>query len=145
MITSTTSAAPRSQGGSRGATPATSVHVLRVKFSPTQVSAPLLTESGHPVTLPRGAMVIGVVGGGGATGGSDPTVHIGHATDADAFVVDLPADLPSVRDSTLLGDESPAPLATNVELYGGVGASAATGGEVTAWIEFMLNDGGGFP
>lgn len=142
MATSTTQSVFRSQGGGKGATPAVSPLAIRVQFDPTQASAALTTGDGKAATLPAGAIVIGVTSLGGGTGGSSPTVDVGTAADPDGFVNELPADTVSIRDTTLLGALTGAALAADTPLYGGVGASAATGGTVTVWVEYIPNDDG---
>lgn len=138
-----TIAVPRSQGGSRGGSPATIPLALRVQFNPTQTSAALTTGDGKAATLPAGAIVIGALSLGGGTGGASPTVNIGTAADPNGFLGELPADAIAVSlDGALLGVLAGAALAADTPLYGGVGASAATGGTTTAWVLYLPNDDG---
>ena len=124
-----------STGKSTGPTPAVVPSMLKVSFDPTQVSA------GLGVYLPKGARVTNVQGYGGATGGIAPTVDIGILGTLDGFGAELPAGAVTGLDSqpgSLVGTV----LTADQEVYGGVGASAATGGTVTAGIFYVMDDDG---
>lgn len=115
-----------------GPSPATPVYTLYASVPATQASAPL------GVSLPKGAVVMAVNGIGGGTGGESPTIHIGTEADPDAYAADLAADVASFHDSEAYGDEMGVRTTEVTPLYGGVGASAATGGAVEVWVYFVL-------
>lgn len=88
-------------------------------------------------TLPAGAIPLGVAGDGGATGGTNPTVVVGTGADDDGFAAAMDADAPSVGNSgALTGTE----ITVNTEVFGKVGASAATGGTVGVTMTYVLSD-----
>lgn len=123
------------QKGTKGATPAVGLLALTFSFDPTQSSA------GVGKVLPKGAIPLSVANlNGGATGGTNPTVDIGTSGDSDGFSNELDADgaTAPVITGALLGAE----LTEDTEIYAGVGASAATGGSVTAMINFIMADDG---
>ena len=103
---------------------------------------PILASTDTGVKLPSGAIVTDVVTDGGATGGISPTVDIGTSTDPDGFVNEGDADL--ARNSNLakgtLGVLAYTALAADTSIFAGVGASAATGGTVTAKIFYYRQD-----
>lgn len=115
------------------ATPAPLVACLVFSFDPTAASA------GTGTILPKGAIPLYVQNlDGGATGGTDPTVDIGTAADSDGFAAELDADARGAPAATgaLLG----VTLTADTEVYAGVGASAGTGGTVTAAIYYVMED-----
>jgi len=140
--TATTQAIPRSQGGNSAGTPAVPSLFIKASFDPTQVSAALTAGDGQAVVLPEGAIVTSVNSLGGSTGGTNPTVDVGTSADPDAFANELPSDTLTLRDATILGASAGTVLATDTTVYGGVGASAATGGTTTILIEYVPSDNG---
>lgn len=107
----------------------TPVLALRASFDPT--SAPQLSLG----TLPKGAIPLGVDSLGGATGGTNPTVDIGTAADNDGLANELDADGVAFNGTgALTGVE----LTTNTEIFGKVGASAATGGTTTVVVKYIM-------
>lgn len=117
--------------GSSAATPAVGLQGIEISFDPTQASASL------GVTLPKGAKVLRVDGFGGATGGTNPTVDIGTSTDSDAFAAEQDADAAT---SAGTGASTFTELTEDTEVYGGVGASAATGGTFVGVIVYIMAD-----
>lgn len=122
-------------GPSTTATRAGGLFVLVGSFDPTSSSQVSL---GY---LPPNARVLDVVSYGGATGGSSPTVDVGTGDD-DGYANELDADGVSsaVADGTtgsLIGAVVSATAETQV--FGKVGASAATGGTTTVAIHFVVD------
>lgn len=117
---------------------ANSYVVMAVPFSfdPTSSSQIALA------TLPPNARVIDVVGYGGATGGTNPTVDIGTAGDDDGIANELDCDAASTRASSAAakGALMNTVLSTTARtiIYGKVGASAATGGTFAGAIEYII-------
>ena len=105
-------------------------------FDPTAASAAISRTDGQTLTLPQGARVVAVMGDGGATGGTNPTVDIGTSGDGDAFVNEMDADGATI---TIGGASSGAAMSADTEVYGGVGASAATGGTVVVAILYTFD------
>ncbi len=123
------------QKGTKNATPAVGLLALKFSFDPTAASATVNK------TLPIGAIPLFVQNmDGGATGGTNPTVDIGTSGDADGFANELDADGSTGLTNTgaLLGVE----LTAETEVFAGVGASAATGGTVTAILYYIMSDSG---
>lgn len=120
------------QSGGRRKTAKGNVRLSLVgSFDPTSASQVSL------FTLPAGSRPLDVISYGGATGGTNPTVDVGTADD-DGLANELDADAVSsaVADGTggaLLGTV----LADDTEIFGKVGASAATGGTTTVVVEYI--------
>lgn len=127
-----------SSSSSTGPTPAVMTSVLRISFDPTAATA------AQGVTIPAGARVIGLQTDGGGTGGISPTIDIGTATDDDAFGAEVPADSAQnlTIGATTAGVSFGTILASDEEVWAGVGASAATGGTVVALIHWIMDDDG---
>ena len=87
-------------------------------------------------TLPNGARPIGVICLGGATGGTNPTVIIGSSGDDNGFADELDADANYTEGGN--GALTGVLLATDTEVFGKVGASAATGGTTTVIIQYIM-------
>lgn len=87
-------------------------------------------------TLPNGGRPLGVVCLGGATGGTNPTVDIGTSVDQDGFAAELDADAAYTEGGN--GALTGVVLATDTEVFGMVGASAATGGTTTVVIQYIM-------
>lgn len=125
--------------GRPGASPAnlaSAVMALHASFDPTSASQVELGE------LPAGATPIDVVGLGGATGGTNPTVDIGTSGDADGFANELDCDaaISYASVATTLGALIGTQLTSKTTVYGNVGASAATGGTVKVLILYIVED-----
>lgn len=123
-------------GGLSRATKASAVFCLRASFDPTSSTQILLG------TLPPRSRVIDVVSMGGGTGGTNPTVDIGTVGTSDGFANELRADavrsaVASTTAGTLVGTLNTA----NVDVYGKVGASAATGGTAVVLVQYTLEEG----
>ena len=109
--------------------------VAEISFDPTAASA----STG--VTLPSGAIITDVVPDGGATGGASPTIDIGTSGTSDAYVAEGDADgRTSALAAGTLGAGAGVALTADTLVYAGVGASAATGGTVTAKIMYYRQD-----
>jgi len=128
-------------GGDDGASKVPVVNMLPFSFDPTSSSQVLLG------TLPKGARVTDVVGYGGATGGTNPTVDIGTSGDDDGFANELDCDAAASSAVTagtagaLIWDKQTSPVA----VYGKVGASAATGGTFVGVMLFIIDAGSDNP
>jgi len=137
MATNTTKAVLRSKGGSSVATPAPTVLSLKVTVDPTASSA------GTGKYLPANAVPINVLGAGGSTGGTNPTIDVGVSGDGDAFANELVSDAFSdAVQATTGGASLGVKLTADTEIYAGVGASAATGGTTTFYVMFIMDDDG---
>jgi hypothetical protein len=125
----------RQYGYKKTATPAVLLSCIKFTFDPTQATATVSK------TLPKGAIPLFAQNmDGGATGGTDPTVDIGTLADDNGFADELDADAKTGLISTgaLLGVE----LTADTIVYAGVGASAGTGGTVTALLYYIMSDNG---
>lgn len=129
----TTSRSYMRHKGSADATPAVAPYTHVLSFDPTQASASL------GITLPKGAIVFPIQGLGGATGGTNPTVDIGTSGDGDAFAAEQDAD---ATFSNGVGASTGVELTEDTEVFGGVGASAATGGTFTGLLQYVMADDG---
>ena len=122
-------------GGLSRATKAPAVFALPFSFDPTSSTQVLLG------TLPPNSRVFDVVGFGGTTGGTNPTVDIGTLADDDGYVNELQGD--SVKSAVAAG-KTGALLNTlqsaATAVYGKVGASAGTGGTFTGKVLFTLEE-----
>lgn len=133
MVTTTKFPKGLAIGGRKGGKtdPSGVLAIARASFDPTSATQiPLFT-------LAAGSIPLWAISYGGATGGTDPTVNIGTDTDEIAFSGNLPADS-SVRRQfgTLLNFQ----LGEDTIVYGKVGSSAATGGEVFISIAYIMED-----
>ena len=123
-------------GGRTGATNASAINYLPVSFDPTSATQVLVG------TLPAGATPIDVIGFGGTTGGTNPTVDIGTLADDDGYANELDGDAAGTSASSgakmgvLLNVRVTVPTA----VYGKVGASAGTGGTFKGGILFIMTD-----
>lgn len=121
-------------GGRTGASSAGLIGALRFSFDPTSATQVLL---GY---LPIGAVPLDVLGYGGATGGTNPTVDIGTSGTTDGFANELDADatgttaVSSAKNGTLLNTR----MTSLTAVYGKVGASAATGGTFKGAILYVV-------
>ena len=135
---STTTSAIRSQGGREAASLGTVMMSYGFSFTATAASAALNTLKGDSqLTLPKDFIVTSVLITGAATGGTDPTFDLGTATDDDAFIAEGDADggVVTVAAGGLTGGASlGVKLTADTIVYGGVGATAPTGGTVSGWI-----------
>lgn len=119
----------------KSATPAVFLSCIQFTFDPTAASASVGKK------LPGGCIPLFVQNmDGGATGGTLPTVDIGIDGLAGGFANELDADGKTglVSGGTLMG----VLLPIDVEIFAGVGASAATGGTVFAAVYYMMADDG---
>lgn len=123
-------------GGSSDATKVSALHVLRGSFDPTSATQISL---GY---LPAGSIVTDVIAMGGATGGTNPTVDVGTAADPDGFANELDADAvgTSATSAAKLGAQINTQLTALTQVFGNVGASAATGGTTIVHVQFIVED-----
>lgn len=123
-------------GGSSGATVSSATHALRFSFDPTSSAQVLL---GY---LPAGAVPVDVLGFGGTTGGTNPTVDIGTVADDDGYANELDADAAgtSATSGAKLGALMNTQVTALTAVYGKVGGSAGTGGTFKGAIVFTIED-----
>lgn len=123
-------------GASSGATSAGAIFAMRFAFDPTSASQVLLG------TLPAGAVPIDVIGYGGATGGTNPTVDIGTSGDNDGYANELDCDAAGVSAvaAAAIGALKNTQVTVPTAVYGKVGASAATGGTFSGAILYVIED-----
>lgn len=123
-------------GASSGATSAGVVCALRFSFDPTSSSQVLL---GY---LPAGAVPLDVVGYGGATGGTNPTVDIGTEASNAGYANELDCDAAgaSAVAAATIGVLKNARVTATTAVYGKVGASAATGGTFSGAVLYTIED-----
>ena len=123
------------QTGNTGGTPSVSLQCIQFTFDPTQVSASI------GKTMPKGAIPLFAQNmNGGGTGGTNPTIDIGRLGCLDGFANEIPADAKStlISGAQLMG----VPLLVDTLIFAGVGASAATGGTITAGVYYIMQDSG---
>lgn len=116
------------QQPTKAATDAVDVLTFPFSFNPTSATQISLG------TLPNGARPIEVTSFGGATGGASPTVDIGSAASNAGFANELPAGALANGSGVLTG----IVLTADTEVFGKVGASAATGGTVIGIIKYIM-------
>lgn len=105
---------------------------LSGSFDPTSASQVSL---GY---LPDGAKVIDVVSYGGATGGTNPTVDIGTSGNDDGFANELDADgVSGAVSAGTTGALINSAVSGITEVFGKVGASAATGGTTSVIVKYV--------
>jgi len=128
----------RSKGGREAASIGTGLQAYGFSFTATAASAALKTLKGDSnLTLPSGFIVTEVLATGAATGGTNPTFDLGTATNDDAFIAEGDANggVVSIAAGGATGGIAlGVKLTTDTVVYGGVGASAPTGGTVSGWI-----------
>lgn len=109
---------------------------MPISFDPTSATQVLLG------TLPAGATPIDVIGRGGATGGTNPTVVIGTGADDDGYANELDADAAgtSATSGAKLGALIGTRITTPTAVYGKVGASAASGGTFVGGVVYIMTD-----
>ena len=126
-------------------------------FLPTAANTTAVQRSAsdtRPVILPVGAVVREIMVNAAGTGGTNPTFDMGWIgyTDPTVFDVDdLVAEGDADSGKQLIhwqnataGAGLGAPLSATqmVKITGGVGASAATGGAISGWIEYFVPTNG---
>jgi hypothetical protein len=140
----------RSYGGAAkesGVTPSPLTMAVVISFDPTSASATAVrigtsSSTGRFFTLPAGAVPLYLLSLGGATGGTNPTVDIGSSGTPDGFFNEADADtkgtLNGANGSLVVGTG----IAAQTQVFGRVGASAASGGTFTGvFVYTMYNDG----
>ncbi|UOF81822.1 hypothetical protein [Caudoviricetes sp.] len=121
-------------GGNQRSTTAGVEGVILATFDPTSSTQILLG------TLPAGAVPLDVVGYGGTTGGTNPTVDIGTVASSAGMANELDGDatassaVAAGAAGALLGVQVTTPTA----VYGKVGSSAGTGGPMKVAIKFIV-------
>lgn len=140
----------RSSGGAAkesGVTPAPLTMAVVISFDPTSASAAAVrigtsATSGSFFSLPAGAIPLYLLTIGGATGGTNPTVDIGSSGTPDGFFNEADADTKGTINGASGSLVSGTGLAAQTQVYGKVGASAATGGTFTGvFVYTMYNNG----
>jgi len=123
-------------GSSSRATVASATFAMRFSYDPTSSTQILL---GY---LPEGAIPIDVLGFGGATGGTNPTVDIGTSGTTDGYANELDADAAgtSATAGGKLGTLMNVRVTTRTAVYGKVGASAGTGGTFAGAVIYVIED-----
>jgi hypothetical protein len=140
----------RSSGGAAkesGVTPSPLVMAVVISFDPTAASATAVrigtsATIGAFFTLPAGAVPLYLLTLGGATGGTSPTIDVGSSGTPTGFFDEADADtkgtINGANGSLVVGTG----LAAQTQVYGKVGASAATGGTFTGvFVYTMYNSG----
>lgn len=122
------------RSGPKSASAGSVMLTLKGSFDPTSATQIKL------FTLPKGAIPLGVLSLGGATGGTNPTVDVGTVADADGFANEVDAD--GVTMTAAVGALTGVLLTTDTAVYGQVGSSAATGGTVTVLLTYVMSDSG---
>lgn len=123
-------------GSSSDATSAGAIFALRFSFDPTSATQVLL---GY---LPAGAVPLDVLGFGGTTGGTNPTVDIGTSGDDDGIANELDADatgtaaVSAAKNGVLLNTQ----MTSLTAIYGKVGSSAGTGGTFSGVLLYTIED-----
>ena len=142
----------RSTGGAAketGVTPGPLTMAVVISFDPTAASATAVrigtsSSTGAFFTLPVGAVPLYLLTIGGATGGTNPTVDIGSSGTADGFFNEADAD----TKGTLIGANGSlvtgTGLAAQTQVFGKVGASAASGGTFTGVFVYTIYNNGVF-
>lgn len=121
-------------GGNQRSTTSGVLATIVATFDPTSSTQILLG------TLPAGAVPLDVVGYGGTTGGTNPTVDIGTSGSTAGMANELDADatassaVAAGTAGALLGVQVTTPTA----VYGKVGASAGTGGTMKVAIQYIV-------
>lgn len=123
-------------GANSDASSAGVVCAMRFSFDPTSSAQILLG------TLPAGAVPIDIIGFGGATGGTNPTVDIGTVASSALLANELDADAAgtSAVAQATIGTGKNTQLTAATPIYGKVGASAATGGTFAGAILFVVEN-----
>jgi hypothetical protein len=105
-------------------------------FDPTSSAQVLL---GY---LPAGATPIDVISYGGATGGSNPTIIVGTASNDDGYADEIDANAAgaSAVASGKAGDLLGVQATVETAVYGKVGASAAAGGTSNVRVIYVMGD-----
>lgn len=142
----------RSTGGQAkesGVTPSPLTMAVVISFDPTSASATAVrigtsATTGSFLTLPAGAVPLYLLTIGGATGGTNPTVDIGSSGTPDGFFNEADADtkgtINGANGSLVVGTG----LTANTQVYGKVGASAASGGTFTGVLVYTVYNNGVF-
>ena len=136
----------RAKGGSTAATPATVMVSYGFSFVATAAAAALKTLDGTAdLTLPSGFVPMGVTFNGAGTGGSSPTFDLGYVSATAVFLNEADADggVSAVwQGGSTGGTGLGVKLTADKVVWGGVGASAPTGGTITGWIVGIHYDDG---
>lgn len=140
----------RSTGGAAkesGVTPGPLVMSTVISFDPTAASATAVrigtsATTGSFFTLPAGAVPLYLLTLGGATGGTNPTVDIGSLATADGFFNEADADTKGTLNGANGSLVTGTGLAAQTQVYGKVGASAASGGTFTGVFVYTVYNNG---
>jgi len=140
----------RSTGGAAkesGVTPGPLIMAVVISFDPTAAAATAVrigtsSSAGSIFTLPVGAIPLYLLTIGGATGGSSPTVDIGSSGTSDGFFNEADADTKGTMNGASGSLVVGTGLTAQTQVFGKVGASAATGGTFTGvFVYTIYNDG----
>lgn len=142
----------RSTGGAAkesGVTPGPLTMAVVISFDPTASSATAVrigtsATTGAFFTLPVGAIPLHLLTLGGATGGTNPTVDIGSLATADGFFNEADADTKGTLNGANGSLVTGTGLAAQTQVYGKVGASAASGGTFTGVFVYTVFNNGVF-
>lgn len=129
VATSTITGALRTGSNSKSSNIGTPVCTLGAQFDPTS------TPQIELFTIPKDSIVLEVVSLGGATGGTNPTVDIGTSGDDDGFANELRADIVAYGGNGALTGVA---ATKDEKVFGKVGAAAATGGQVTIVLKYIM-------
>lgn len=160
MPTSTTQAIWRSGGGdtTKTAYAGSMLMVADFYFSATAAANSLVAKSSadsNPVILPVGAVIVEIQANGAGTGGSSPTFDMGHrlytaGTNSAASLINE-GDADAGKQvfnwaSATAGASMGAAMSASEMVYitGSVGASAATGGNVSGRITYYVPTNGSY-
>lgn len=140
----------RSSGGAAketGVTPGPLMMAVTISFDPTSASAVAArigtsATTGALFTLPVGAVPLYLLTIGGATGGTNPTVDIGSSGTPDGFFNEADADTKGVLNGANGSLVTGTGLSAQTQVYGKVGASAATGGTFTGVFVYTVYNNG---
>lgn len=140
----------RSTGGAAkesGVTPGPLTMAVVISFDPTAASATAVrigtsATTGSFFSLPAGAVPLYLLTLGGATGGTNPTVDIGSLATADGFFNEADADTKGVMNGANGSLVTGTGLAAQTQVYGKVGASAASGGTFTGVFVYTVYNNG---
>jgi hypothetical protein len=140
-------------GGKKGVvTPSVAVQAVMVSMDPTSATAKDIKvgadfDAGSTFVLPKGSIVLDLVFLDTGTGGTNPTLDVGHDAETDYLFSNLPSDTAVnavVVTSGGVSTENAISGTTaeyTIQALGGTGTDA-TGGSVTGIIRYVTYDDG---
>jgi len=132
------------------ASPGVLVMSQRISFDPTAASTTQVRVGNSPTAgatfvLPKGSIPIEFVKLTDSTGGTTPTVDIGHSADLSYFANEMASD-GGVSRTLFAGNSATDGAASGTTadfiVTAGAGASAATGGTITGTFIYSIVDDG---